>query len=84
MFGAKSYKHSIAAIKSVTKEIYKERNFNIHLKLLDANKNVVPNCKLYLNSGNPIPVSFMLFESAEPYESVTSDKKGRQILKGNP
>ena len=56
-FGSRSYRYALAAIKSIPKQLYKERNFNMTFKLVDSEKNTVINC-------NPIPVSLCLFESA--------------------
>lgn len=44
-FGSRSYRYALAAIKSIPKQLYKERNFNMTFKLVDSEKNTVINCK---------------------------------------
>jgi hypothetical protein len=83
-FGDRVYKYSLAAIKSIPKQLYKERNFNMAFKLIDSERNLISNCKKSINkSGNPIPVSLCLFESTKPYPIIEHNKSGKAIFKGN-
>lgn len=43
-FGAQSFKYSLVAIKSVPRQLYKERNFNLTFKLVDPDRHLVFNC----------------------------------------
>lgn len=43
-FGRRSYRYALAAIKSIPKQLYKERNFNMVFKLVDSSKTTVVNC----------------------------------------
>lgn len=62
-FGERTYKYSLAAIKSIPKQLYKERNFNMSFKLVDSERNLIINCNFIVDLGNPIPVSLCLYES---------------------
>ena len=44
LFGARKYKYSLELAESFPEVIYKERNFNLELRLLDSEGKIVRNC----------------------------------------
>lgn len=48
LFGARKYKYSLQLSEEFPEVIYKERNFNIGVKLVDFNNRIVRNCTFFL------------------------------------
>jgi hypothetical protein len=82
-FGNRNFKYSLLAVKSIPKELFKERNFNLIFKLVDSNKTIVTNCILLYDSGNAIPISITLFDPSNPDKPITECQRGLPIFKGN-
>jgi len=60
----------------LNKELYKERNFDLNINLVDANGDVV------LNS-NPIPISFCVYSADIEPTVILNSKSGQPMIKGN-
>lgn len=82
-FGNKAYTFALAAVKSIPKHVYKERNFNLVFKLVDSEKKLVLNCTCCSYLGNPIPVTLSLYDPSDPSIPVTLSRLNEPIIKGN-
>ena len=56
VFGKKNYKYKLSLEQEMPEFLYKERNFNLEVKLTDANNQPIRNGTFFCNLANYIPV----------------------------
>lgn len=44
-------------------QLYKERNFDLLIKIVDRNENIILNSTGFIYIGNPIPISLCVYTS---------------------
>ncbi len=73
LFGYKDYQYRLKLVHEVPKTLYKERNFNFEVQLLDPSGKIVKN-------GNPIPIYFSVCTKEGQW--IHENRNGEDLIKG--
>ena len=75
IFGSGSYKYSLILAETLPKILYKERNFNLNVLLIDNASNMVCNT-------NHIPISLCAYTSDAEPQILMDTKCGKSMFRG--
>lgn len=80
IFGEHQYKYHFELVSEFPDTLYKERNFELKLRLCDSNGNTVHNGKFWCDLGNLINIC--LAACTEEGEWIHENRMGEAFLKG--
>lgn len=63
LLGKREYKYKMVLEEVLPSQLYKERNFDLLIKIVDRNENIILNSTGFIYIGNPIPISLCVYTS---------------------
>lgn len=76
------YRYALRLTQELTQPLYKERNFNLEVELVNADGHQISNSNSSLEVGNPIPLKLRVYTNDKKPLLLDSNKTGQPILKG--